>query len=79
MKRVILTGMFGLGCLLSLSACVVPVQPGRPVAVAPVYAPGPVIVDRPVVVGRRGYYRRGYYRRGFHAKRRPVRRFRQFP
>ena len=58
MKRSLLTGLFGLGCLTVLSACVV--EPARPVFVAPAPVAAPpvvvdrqVIVDRPVIVERR--------------------------
>ncbi len=66
MKRLILKGIVGLGCLLPLMGCVVPVEPARPVAFAPPFvAPEPL-----VVVGRPGYYRRGYYRRPVYVGRR---------
>ena len=63
MKSFFLNGAIGLGCLLSLSACIV--EPVRPAFVAPAYvAPPPLLVAAPPVIVRRpGYYRRGYYRR----------------
>ena len=72
MKRLILRSVIGLGCLLPLMGCVVPVESARPVA----YLPPPVVVGRrfyrrgyygrPVYVARRGYVRRGYARRGYY-------------
>ena len=64
MKRTVLTTVFGLGCLLGLSACVVqptPVVEPRPVVV------GPPVVEAPrVVVGPRGRVWRERCGRGFH-------------
>ena len=71
MKRLILRSVIGLGCLLPLMGCVVPVEPARPVS----FVPSPVVVEPalvvapPVVVGRR-FYRRGYYGRPVYVGRR---------
>jgi hypothetical protein len=76
MKRFVLTGIIGLGCLLPLVGCVVaPPPPGPPGA----YAPGPVlapalVVAPPVVAVGPGYWRwhhgRRFWvrRRGWHRR-----------
>jgi hypothetical protein len=70
MKRFILTGLVGMGCLLPLMGCVVPADPGPPVAYIPPPVVAPVVVGPGVYVGPRyhrrwgrPYYRRGPYRR----------------
>jgi hypothetical protein len=75
MKRFILTGIAGFGCVLPLMGCVVPAQPGPPVVVAPPPVVAPVVVGPPPVVVAPGYWRwyhghRVWMRRGGHWRRR---------
>jgi hypothetical protein len=62
MRRRILPGLVGFGCLLPLMGCVV--EPARPVAVIPAPMVAPVVVaPAPVIVVRPGYWRRYHGRR----------------
>ena len=68
MKRFILTGLVGFGCLVPLMGCVV--EPVRPVVVGPPVV-APVVVGPPVVARPRYYGRRWYRGRPVYHPRRP--------
>jgi hypothetical protein len=70
MKRFILKGLVGIGCVLPLMGCVVTPEPVAPVAYVPPPVVAPLVVGPPVIVGPRFHrrwgrpvYRRGPYRR----------------